>query len=101
MTYLRKKGALARWPLADFVAAVSVGIVGDETLLDLPYQEDSNADVDMNVIMTGGGDLVEVQGTGEARPFTMQEMNILMELARCGIERLVALQKKTLGVEGA
>lgn len=101
MTYLKKRGALVKWPLEDFVAATSVGIVGDEILLDLAYDEDSNAQVDMNVVMTGGGQLVEVQGTGEERAFSEAELGKLLAAARSGIERLIAVQKRALGIEEA
>lgn len=91
--------ALRRLPLKDFVAAISVGIVGGEVLLDLDYAEDSSADVDMNVIMTGAGSLVELQATGEARAFSRAELDQLMDAARPAIESLVALQKSILGLE--
>jgi len=66
------------FPITDFLAAISVGVVGDKTLLDLNYEEDSKAKVDMNVVMTGGGAFVEVQGTGEDRPFSRQELDQLL-----------------------
>ncbi len=91
--------ALSRIPLKDYVAATSVGIIGTEILLDLSYAEDSNADVDMNVVMTGSGDLVEVQATAEGRPFSLVELNQLVEVARPGIEKLLALQKSILKIE--
>jgi ribonuclease PH len=87
---------LKRVPLKDFVAATSVGIVGGEVLLDLDYSEDSNAEVDMNVVMTGAGELVEVQATAEGRPFSAAELERLVEAARPAIARLVELQKATL-----
>ena len=90
---------LKRVPVKDYVAAISAGIVGGEVLLDLDYAEDSNAEVDMNVIMTGAGNLVEVQATGEARAFSHDEMNKLIETARPAIEKLVVLQKSILGLE--
>ncbi len=88
--------ALRSLPLKDYVAAVSVGIVGGELLLDLNYAEDSSAEVDMNVIMTGGGQLVEVQATAEGKPFTAVDLNRLLETARPGIEKLLALQRSIL-----
>ncbi len=91
--------ALKREPLKDHVAAISAGIVGGEILLDLDYAEDSNAEVDMNVIMTGAGDLVEVQATGESRAFSRDELNSLIDAARPAIEKLVALQKSVLALE--
>ena len=94
---LRKKGVFATLPVRDFVAAVSVGKVGDHVLLDLKYEEDSAAEVDMNVVKTGDGRFVEVQGTAEGEPFTEDEMGELMATANEGISELVALQKKALG----
>ncbi|MEW6524885.1 MAG: ribonuclease PH [Bacillota bacterium] len=84
-------------PLTDFLAAVSVGMVGDWALLDLDYQEDSMARVDMNVVMTGRGQLVEIQGTGEGAPFSPMEMEKLLGLARTGVERLLEAQRAALG----
>jgi ribonuclease PH len=89
---------LKRMPLKDYVAAISAGIVGEEKLLDLNYSEDSNAQVDMNVVMTGAGELVEVQATAEGRAFSQTTMNELVELARSGIQRLQAVQKEILGL---
>jgi len=97
LSWLQKRGALVRWPLPSYLAAVSVGVVGEETLLDLAYAEDSEATVDMNVVMTEKGELIEVQATGEARPFTREELERMLGLAASGIERLVAVQKKILG----
>ena len=91
--------ALRRNPIKDYVAAVSVGIVGGETLLDLVYAEDSNADVDMNVVMTGSGRLVEVQATAEGKPFSLADLNKLIEVARPGIDRLLAVQRSILKLE--
>jgi ribonuclease PH len=85
-------------PLKDYVAAISVGIVGGETLLDLDYAEDSNAEVDMNVVMTGAGKLVEVQATAEGRPFSMEEFNKLVEVGRPAIQKLLALQQSILNL---
>ncbi|HEX7379677.1 MAG TPA: ribonuclease PH [Pirellulales bacterium] len=86
-----------RSPLRDSVAAVSVGIVNGRAVLDLDYQEDFAAAVDMNVVMTGGGRFVEVQGTGEEATFSEQELAALLKLARGGIERLVEAQRAALG----
>jgi ribonuclease PH len=93
---LRNGGVLAANPLRDFVAAVSVGIVNGTPVLDLDYEEDSGCDTDMNVVMTGAGDFVEVQGTAEGHPFTRAEMSSLLDLATAGIARLVALQRESL-----
>jgi ribonuclease PH len=94
--WLRKQGLLAADPLRDFVAAVSVGIVGGEPVLDLDYGEDSACGTDMNVVMTGAGHFVEVQGTAEGEPFTREQMSRLLELAASGIADLVRLQRETL-----
>ncbi|HEY4706142.1 MAG TPA: ribonuclease PH [Thermodesulfobacteriota bacterium] len=95
---LRKRGVIDSIPLVDSVAAVSVGIAGGEAVLDLNYEEDSSADVDMNVIMTGKGKFIEVQGTAEQEPFTRKDMGRLLDLASKGIEELTALQKKALKI---
>ena len=94
---LRKKGLFSALPVSDYVAAVSVGKVKDSVLLDLKYEEDSDAQVDMNVVKTGDGRFVEIQGTAEGQPFTDDEMAELMAAADKGIRDLVGLQKKTLG----
>ena len=83
-------------PLRDFVAATSVGIVDGEILLDLAYEEDSRAEVDMNVVMTGSGKLVEVQATAEQQPFSDEQLRSMLELARGGITDLIARQKELL-----
>jgi len=93
---LRKTGALARWPLREFLAATSVGIVAGEAVLDLKYEEDSRARVDMNVVMTESGRIVEVQGTAEGLPFTRQEMQGLLDLADRGVKALIARQRESL-----
>jgi len=91
--------ALRSIPLRDYVAAISVGIVGGETLLDLSYAEDSNAEVDMNVVITGTGQLVEVQATAEGRPFSMEDLNRLVEVARPAIQGLLAVQHSILKLD--
>lgn len=96
---LRERGVIAELPILDHVAAISVGLVDDVPLLDLEYVEDSRAEVDMNVVMTGRGSFVEIQGTAEGRPFTDEEHAILISLARQGIMDLVQLQKEA--VKGA
>lgn len=93
---LKKDGVIAEVPVSDYVAAVSVGMLGGRPALDLNYDEDSNAEVDMNIIMTGDGRFIEVQGTAEREPFTKNEMEKLLALARGGIEKLIAVQKKAL-----
>src|SRR6266404_251410 len=90
---LVKYGALKSLPLRDHLAATSVGIVNGEAILDLCYEEDSRAEVDMNIVMTGDGRIIEVQGTAEKTPFSQDEFLALMELARKGVARLVDLQK--------
>ena len=86
------------FPVKDFLAAVSVGInESDEAILDLCYEEDSSAVADMNVVMTGSGDFVEIQGTGEKRPFTPAQLNELLALAKSGAEKLMEYEKDALG----
>lgn len=89
-------GILSENPLEDTLAAVSVGIIDDECRLDLPYEEDSRAMVDMNVVMTGNGRFVEIQGTGEGRAFSQDEQVQLLNLAKLGIAQLSELQTKTM-----
>jgi ribonuclease PH len=84
-------------PLVDTVAAVSVGVVTGRVVLDLDYQQDSAADVDMNVVMTGAGRFVEIQGTGEEATFTDRQLTAMLKLARGGIAELIEIQRKTLG----
>ncbi|MEW6212738.1 MAG: ribonuclease PH [Acidobacteriota bacterium] len=84
-------------PVTDYVAAVSVGIIGNEALLDLEYAEDSRAAVDMNIVRTGAGRFIEIQGTAESRPFDQDQMNKMISLATTGIERLIAEQRALLG----
>jgi len=95
---LLSRGQIAATPLRDFVAAVSVGVYQGTPVLDLDYAEDSACDTDMNVVMTGSGGFVEVQGTAEGAPFSRQEMDELLILAQGGIERLIAIQKQALGL---
>jgi len=94
--WLRARGLIERLPVLDFVAAVSVGVYRGVPLLDLDYLEDSACETDMNVVMTGAGGFVEVQGTAEGKPFTREQMDTLLELAREGITSLVAAQKRAL-----
>jgi len=93
---LQKQGLIAASPIRDFVAAVSVGIHGGAPVLDLDYAEDSASGTDMNVVMTGGGGLVEVQGTAEGAPFSRKELDAMLALAEKGIRELVAAQRATL-----
>ncbi len=89
-------GALKKSPLIDLVAATSVGIVGGDPMIDLDYEEDSRADVDMNLVMTGAGKFVEVQATAEHDPFDDAQLRRLVELARAGIRELVEMQKRAI-----
>ena len=95
---LLAQGKLQVSPIRDHIAAISVGIVQGTPLLDLEYSEDSACDTDMNVVMTGAGNFVEVQGTAEGAAFSRQEMNALLELAEKGISDLVLLQKQALDI---
>ncbi len=92
------QGKLSALPLTDTVAAVSVGIAGGRAVLDLTYEEDSQAGVDMNVVMTGRGELIEVQGTAEGRPFTRQQLDEMLALASLGIAELTRRQRLLLGI---
>jgi ribonuclease PH len=94
---LKGEGKIDRIPIKDYVAAVSVGVVEGRPALDLDYEEDSAAEVDMNVVMTGSGRFIEVQGTAEGEPFDKKDLDSLMILARNGVRKIVALQKKALG----
>src|SRR5437763_2032846 len=89
-------GNLANWPINDFVAAVSVGVIGGTPVLDLNYEEDSKAAVDMNIVATEKGRFVEIQGTGEATTFSDEEMQAMMSLAKGGIAQLVLKQREVL-----
>jgi ribonuclease PH len=91
---LQKRKELTEQPILDYIAAVSVGIVEGRPMLDLAYVEDSQADVDMNVVMTGRGKFVEVQGTAERDPFSAQDLNKLLTLAQKGITELIRIQKR-------
>ena len=96
--WLRRQGLLLGWPVRDFVAAISVGAYEGQALLDLDYAEDSRCDTDMNVVMTGAGKFVEVQGTAEGAPFDAAQLGAMLELAGHGIAQLIAAQKAALGV---
>ena len=96
LTWMRARGMLQALPVRDFVAAVSVGIFKGVPVLDLDYAEDSACATDMNVVMTGDGRFVEVQGTAEGAAFSRAEMDALLELATQGIARLIALQRQAL-----
>lgn len=95
-TYAVTKGLISKHPVTDFLAAISVGVVKGQPVLDLCYEEDSSADVDMNMVMTGSGNLVEIQGTAEGAPFSFETMQKLTGLGSSGISTLVSLQKDLL-----
>jgi ribonuclease PH len=94
---LQKKGLIDRIPVCDYVSAVSVGVVDDQILLDLNYEEDSRAEVDMNVIMTGSGLFIEIQGTAEKTPFGRERLNAMSVVAEEGIKKLIRKQVELLG----
>ncbi|MFA5005728.1 MAG: ribonuclease PH [Candidatus Omnitrophota bacterium] len=94
---LKKDGLINRVPVADYVAATSVGILDGNLILDLCYEEDSKAEVDMNVIMTGSGDFIEIQGTAERKPFSKEKMDAMLEFAKKGIGELFIVQRKLVG----
>ncbi|MWC28697.1 ribonuclease PH [Paenibacillus sp. MMS18-CY102] len=98
---LAEKAAFKSYPITDYLASVSVGVVNGSPVLDLNYDEDSKAKVDMNVVMTGAGQFVEVQGTGEESPFSRSELDALLGLAEAGIAELIGKQREVLGQAGA
>ncbi|MEX1000409.1 MAG: ribonuclease PH [Thermodesulfobacteriota bacterium] len=95
-SYLVREGLVEENPINDFIAAVSVGIVNDKLVLDLNYEQDSSAEVDMNIAMTGAGLLVEVQGTAEGEPFSKNRLTEMVKLAEKGIKELIKKQKEAL-----
>ncbi|MGE0593296.1 MAG: ribonuclease PH [Vicinamibacterales bacterium] len=97
LQHMRRRDVLRTMPVQDYVAATSVGIVSGEPLLDLAYVEDSRADVDMNIVKTGGGQYIELQGTAEALPFGREALNRLLDLGDTGIRQLIALQRGLVG----
>ena len=94
---MRKEGQIKTFPIKDFVGAISVGILRGKPILDLTYKEDSQADVDMNVVMTSADKFIEVQGTAERDPFTKAQMDNLLSLAKKGIFQLIETQRKIVG----
>ena len=100
LSFLKNNQAISHWPIREFVAAVSVGIYRGIPVLDLDYPEDSQSDTDMNVVMTGSGGMVEVQGTAEGAPFSRAQLDAMLALAQRGIGQLVAAQKAALGQTG-
>lgn len=93
---IHKEGIITKIPVSDYVAAISVGMLGGEPILDLDYDEDSTSEVDMNIIMTGSGKFIEIQGTAEREPFTKDEMDKLLVLAKKGVGELISVEKKML-----
>lgn len=93
IVYALDKGLIRKNPIKDYLAAISVGVIKGVPVLDLCYSEDSTADVDMNVVMTGSGHLVEIQGTAEADPFSTATLDDLIGLAKSGVEKLISIQK--------
>ena len=96
VSHLRGLGRLAGEPLTDSVAAISAGYVNGVPLLDLAYEEDSTAGTDMNIVMTGSGDFIEVQGTAEGKPFNRAELDVLLDLGALGCRELTEIQKRAL-----
>jgi ribonuclease PH len=96
VSFLLERKAIPESPLRDFVAAISVGVYRGVPVLDLDYDEDSGCDTDMNVVMTGSGGFVEVQGTAEGEPFSREKMDAMLDLAQSGISQLIAKQKAAL-----
>lgn len=93
----RKDNKLAAWPVLDSIGAISVGIVDGKCVLDLDYEHDKRAEVDLNVVMTGSGDFVEIQGNAEHKPFNQKDLNTMLGAAKSGIRQILALQRKALG----
>lgn len=94
---MKRRGIIEKIPVSDSVAAVSVGIIGGEILLDLTYEEDSKAEVDMNFVMTGKGTIVEIQGTAERVPFTKEQLDLMFKYAQKAIQEITMIQKAVLG----
>ncbi len=95
--WMLEQKLIEKFPIADFIAATSVGKIDNEIILDLCYEEDSTAEVDMNIVMTGGGEFVEIQGSGEKSSFSREEVNYMLDLAQQGIMQLIEYQKNALG----
>jgi len=94
---LKDNNLLMNFPLNDYIAAVSSGLIGGKPMLDLDYSEDSMADVDMNFVMTGSGHFVEIQGTAETKPFDEIQLKQLTDISRAGIRNLFAMQREIIG----
>jgi ribonuclease PH len=96
VNYALKNKIIERNPIKDYVAAVSIGIINGNPVMDLSYEEDSSAEVDMNVVMTGSGKFIEIQGTAETNPFSRNALQELLSLAETGIKEIIAIQKNVL-----
>jgi ribonuclease PH len=94
---LYKKGDLQRWPVKHVVAAVSVGLIKKKPVLDICYEEDKDAETDMNLVMADDGRFIEIQGTAENDPFSSQQLDQMLALGKSGLKKIIAAQKKTLG----
>jgi ribonuclease PH len=94
---LRQEGIVKEIPVSDYLSAISVGIVDNQILLDLEYEEDSRAEVDMNFVMTGSGLFIEVQGTAERVPFNKEQLDLMTQLAVSGIQKIIDRQKEVVG----
>ncbi|MDP8230698.1 MAG: ribonuclease PH [Candidatus Gorgyraea atricola] len=99
LVFLKKENIISEIPVNDYIAAVSVGVVDGKLCLDLDYEKDSKAEVDMNVVMTGAGKLVEVQGTAEKNPFSKKELDKMILLAEKGIKELIGIQRNVLKID--
>jgi len=97
LSKMKKSGLIKNVPISDYVAATSIGIVNGQMLLDLCYEEDSKAEVDMNIVMTAAGEFIEIQGTAERKPFAKEKMDKMLVLAQKGIEDLFSVQRKLVG----
>ncbi len=98
LLWMEEQKMLPKWPLRGLVTAVSVGLVNGEPMLDLDYQEDSSAEVDLNIVLASDGRLIEVQGAAEKRPFTIEQFHAMLALAQTGCTQIRELQQKTLGI---
>ena len=94
---MRDGGVVKQIPVRDFLSAVSVGIIDNQIMLDLEYEEDSRAEVDMNFVMTGAGHFIEVQGTAERIPFSKEQMALMTEMAESGIRKIIEKQREIVG----
>jgi ribonuclease PH len=94
---LRQEGVVKEIPVSDYLSAISVGIVDNQILLDLEYEEDSRAEVDMNFVMTGSGLFIEVQGTAERVPFKKEQLDLMTEMAVSGIQKIIDRQREIVG----